>query len=101
MGAKSYVTGFLIGAIVSGIGIGYLGKWAMTPKQAFVLNNDLNQDGVPDLIVEQRQGYNVPLFGINEGEDGIYVSGSEMMRRNPDSLIDYRTIELKLNRSQH
>jgi hypothetical protein len=97
MAFKEYAISFVIGAGVFGIGTAHLGGWALSPKQAYVHEADLNQDGVPDLIIEQGQGFKVPMYGIREGENVRYISASEMMERNPDSIINYKTIESKLN----
>jgi hypothetical protein len=97
MGLKEYAIGFAIGAGVFGIGTAHLANWARAPKQAYVQEADLNQDGIPDLVIEQGQEHKVPMYGIREGENIRYISASEMMERNPDSVINYKTIEAKLN----
>ncbi|MEK6886812.1 MAG: hypothetical protein AABW88_03190 [Nanoarchaeota archaeon] len=100
MGFKEYAIGFVIGAGVSMTGTAYLLTWALLPKQAYTLTlqaDDLNQDRIPDLVIEQGQAHKVPMYGIRDGKNIRYVSASEMMKRNPNSMINYKTIESKLN----
>jgi len=97
MGFREYALSFVIGVGVVGIGTAQLAKYAFSPKQAIIQKADLNQDGIPDLVMEKVNGTKVPMYGVKEGDEIIYVSASEMMKRNPDSIINYETIESKLN----
>ena len=65
-------------------------------KNVYCSQPDLNHDEIPDLKIELQGGHKIPLYGI-EKSGVIYVSADEMMQRNPDSIIDYETIEAKLN----
>ena len=66
------------------------------PKNAYCSQPDLNHDGIRDMMIELQEGHKIPLYGI-ETSGVIYVSADEMMRRNPNSIIDYETIEEQLN----
>jgi hypothetical protein len=97
----SRVTDSAIKAILAaGITIGamYATKACNEPKQAIVSKVDLNQDGVLDLIIEKETGYKVPMYGVKEGDSIRYVTAKEMMKLHPDSLIDYKIIESRLNK---
>lgn len=103
MGHKEFATG-LIGFAIGAFVFGNLAKWALSPKQAYVQKADLNQDGVPDLIIEQRQGHKVPMYGIrkegNKEGNIMYVSALEMLKKNPKSIINYEKIEEELNKKK-
>lgn len=91
---KNMMKGFAIAGLF-GIGTAYFADSVMTPKKVYVPEVvDLNQDGIQDLVIEQGQGHKIPMYGIGGGE---YVSASEMIERNPESTIDFKTIEAKLN----
>ncbi len=98
MGFKEYVFSFTIGAGVFGIGAAYLAEYYFSPKEAIIQEADLNQDGIPDLVIEKVNGHKVPMYGIRERENIRYISASEMMEKNPDSIINYKTIDSKLNK---
>lgn len=42
-----------------------LGKWAYSPKQAYVMF-DPNRDGVTDLTIEQKNGDKITLYGLKK-----------------------------------
>ncbi len=90
----------LLGAIITTPGVTILDKWNFAPKQAYVQQEDLNQDGVPDLVIEQQNGHLVPMYGAEEEGKTIYISASAIMGRNPDSITDYKTIESRLNKQE-
>lgn len=92
------VTYGLMVASLSGLGIAHLGSWALSPAKV-VQTQDLNQDGIQDLIVEQGQGHKVPMYGVREGTNVVYLAAKEMEKRQKDSVvkIDYASIEAKLN----
>jgi len=102
MGSKELSIGLVGCFAIGGLIFGNLAKWALSPKQAYVqkADSDLNQDGVPDLIIEQREGYKVPMYGLREGENIMYVSASEMLKKNPNSVINYEKIERELNKKR-
>ncbi|MBU1136312.1 MAG: hypothetical protein KJ559_02280 [Nanoarchaeota archaeon] len=88
--------GTLVGAcLIAAATIGAnLNPEIRSPKKAHI-QQDLNQDGVQDLVIESNGGQKTALYGVKEGDKITYISTSEMMK--PDSIIDYRTIESKLN----
>jgi hypothetical protein len=98
MGLKEYAVGFVIGAGIFGIGTAFCARHQLDPRQVIVQQQDFNQDGVADLVVEKGNGIKVPMYGIREGENIRYVTGDEMKKRNPDSITDYNTIVSKLNK---
>ena len=87
-----YTMGFVLGAIMA-FGVA---EATFAPTQAIV-REDLNQDGIYDLVIEEADGTKVPMYGIREGKRMMYFSASEMMKRDPNSVINYKTIESKLN----
>lgn len=87
---------FIIGTGLFGIG-GITTDFLFSPKQIYSQKVDLNQDGVSDLIIEQRRGHKIPMYGVEEGDKIKYLSASEMRKRNPDQTINYKIIESKLN----
>jgi hypothetical protein len=97
MKLRNYAISFVIGGGIFGIGGAYLGKIGLDPKEVIVHGEDFNRDGVADLVVEQSGGHKFPMYGIDELESRIYISGDEMRKRNPDSMIDYEAIEYELN----
>lgn len=86
---------FVVAAVTAALSFGaYLfGKYHSAPRQIGV-QEDLNQDGVLDLIIEQKGGYKVPMYGLKEGG---YITASEMMKRELHSKVDYKALESKLN----
>ncbi len=89
--------GLGIGVFAGMLGGGFAANCTRTPQQANV-GADLNLDGVPDLVIEQRQGHKVPMYGVKIGDDITYLSASKIVERNPNSVIDYDGIESRLNR---
>ena len=99
--------GYIIGSIISSGIFGWLvgsfqaGSCAsrLQATTAATVPEDLNKDGIPDLVLQQLGGYKTPLYGVRDASSPSvsYVSASEMKRRNPNSSTDYRTIEAKLN----
>lgn len=60
---------------------------------------DLDHNGVPDLVLEEKGGYRTPLFGYNFGVGVItYVKSDEMEKLNPNSTTDYECIDNKIAR---
>lgn len=99
MGSHKYV---VLAMLISGAITASIIDWARTPKQVYVQTEDFNQDGVPDLVIKQQQGHKIPMYGLKEEGGPIrYISGSEMIRRNPDSIVNYPAIESRLNKSDN
>ena len=73
----------------------------LTPKTIEMVQ-DLNKDGVEDIVLENNNGDKIPMYGIKEGDKTIYVSASELMRRysSNKNLIqsNLNSIESKLNK---
>ena len=60
--------------------------------------NDLNADSKLDLILESGQGHKTPLYAHVKNDGNIeYLSGYEMKKLDPNSIVDYKSIEDKLN----
>ncbi len=59
--------------------------------------NDLNQDGVADMVVETGYG-KIPLYGEIRDGGTIYLSADEMKKLHPDTIVDYGKIEDMLNK---
>lgn len=89
--AGSFLTGIIVkSAVESNI------KENARPTAASAIS-DLNQDGVTDMIV--NTGYRkIPLYGVEKDSSIIYVSGDELLKLHPEPIIDYETIENRLNK---
>ena len=69
-----------------------------TPKTAVYSLEDFNKDGLQDLLIKTNNGNKVPMYGIKDRDGTLsYVSGEEMKKLNPSSIIDYEGIEKRLN----
>ncbi len=97
------ISAFLVGAIAGGLISAYVtdrvAQRQYAPRQADApAVADLNQDGVPDLIIKSANGHKVPLYGVRAGDHVRYLSAAGMQKRTPDSIINYATIESRLNK---
>jgi len=63
------------------------------PKKVY-FENDFDQDGTKDIVVERIDGYKIPLYGVNK-EEKMYVT--EEMLKTLNLKTDYKEIEHKLN----
>ncbi|MFH1452310.1 MAG: hypothetical protein ABIF88_04000 [archaeon] len=112
MGFREYLTGFAVGFVSSAI-VSFSLTNIASQQRTFVdvysnvskfdceVTGDLNMDGVPDMVVEQKGRYKIPMYCVERdtelGREISYVSASVMQERNPGSVIDYRAIERQLN----
>lgn len=55
---------------------------------------DLNNDGIPDLIIQEANGHKTPMYSAL-GDTIMFLSAKEMKQLN--SKVDYDGIEAKLN----
>jgi hypothetical protein len=86
----------LTALIVSGTTV--IAKRYFSPKQVIEQPKvDFNCDGIQDILVEQGNGNRIPMYGYNEGNVTIYVTASEMKKRNPSTKFDYESIEIDQN----
>lgn len=70
----------------------------LSPLEAAMPYEDLNKDGVSDLVIQQSDGHLVPMYGtMRNGIFAKYLSGSEMQAMNPKDKTDYEGIERQLN----
>lgn len=108
MGSKERAISFFVGAALSAIVATEIAKYLATPTKAYITKADitkapdLNFDGVPDIVVEQRGGIKFPFYGIKTKAGGIeYVTASEMVNKNPEPRgygpEFYKRIESELN----
>jgi len=61
------------------------------------IQKDLDQNGLDDMVIELSGGYKVPLFAIKQEGQIKYLSGTEMVKQYPESIVDYGRIEKRLN----
>ena len=88
-----------LGAMVGIIASGFYDVYRLGQKsvQSAALLEDLNKDGTLDFVTTLYNGKKVPLFGVMEGENIVFYSASEMLERDPESIINYDNIESLLN----
>lgn len=91
--AGSFLTGMIVKSAVESST-----KENARPTAASV-TSDLNQDGVADMVVNTGYG-KIPLYGESRDGGVIYLSAEEMKKLHPYSIIDYETIEDRLNRGK-
>ena len=93
-------------ALMAGLALGSFStyshlKYSLAPK-TIELIQDLNKDGVEDMVLEYKCGNKTPMYGIKEGNKTIYLSASELMRKysSNQNLIqsNLNSIESKLNK---
>lgn len=58
---------------------------------------DLDGNGIEDLILKQNNGNKIPLFASEKENQIRYFTPEQMLQENPNSIIDYKRIESKLN----
>ncbi len=69
-----------------------------TPEQINIQKVDYNHDGVPDMLIERKDGREVPMYGVRSRDGKIaYFSASVMEKENPNSVVNYSKIEKLLN----
>lgn len=94
----------LVGTITTvPMGLTYLSaKYEQEKKESIQPNTvektkDLDGNGIDDLILKLNNGNKIPLFGIENGNQVKYFTPEQMLEENPNSIIDYKRIESKLN----
>lgn len=92
-----YINSLLAGTIAFGLIATVMSRCAFAPKQVYVQEEDLNKDGITDLVIETKNKHKTPMYGIKEGDKIIYFSAEEIIKKNPNDVANYRTIESKLN----
>lgn len=93
----SYITAGIIGFAVGQAGANTVGIPARAPKEVLMQVGDLNNDGTNDLVIMQQRGHKVPMYGVREDTGVRYLSAKEMRKLNPNSKVDYESIESRLN----
>jgi len=58
---------------------------------------DLDGNGIDDLILKLNNGNKIPLFASEKENQIRYSTPEQMLEENPNSIIDYKRIESKLN----
>jgi|SRR3989344_3746075 len=103
----------LVGAILATTAITYFASKASPPFRTFYPgdlannervtgfyvnknDNDLNNDGVNDLIIELENGRRIPMYGIVMGDGKIHYFGQDYMKRHAKN--EYSRIEKELNK---
>lgn len=59
--------------------------------------SDLNNDGVPEIIVVDEIGHRTPFYSHMDGASVVYLPSGEMARLMPDLRLDYDGIERDVN----
>ena len=98
-GRRSFLRGLALGFLISSIissTITINSNYMKIPKQAYK-TGDLNKDGIEDLLIETMRGTKIPLYQV-EGSEGTYLSGLEIIKKDPESIINYESIAVKLNK---
>lgn len=69
------------------------------PKEILLSSqSDFNKDGTLDILLTTNSGEKIPLYGIRDGDKiTAYVCAEQMKQLYPESIIDYDTIEARLN----
>ncbi|MBR9683781.1 hypothetical protein GOV03_04550 [Candidatus Woesearchaeota archaeon] len=96
---KSFMLGICFGAATIGLGLTYIGGTLAEPKHSYAAG-DLNQDGIPDMVIEQVSGYKTPMYGVPVGKGILYVTASEIKKRSTNfehPKFDYQGMEEFLN----
>ena len=97
--ATGLVAGIVTGGLV-GIGGVLLESWVDSPKQMSANSQiaDFNYDKLPDMVLELNSGRKIPMYGTKKGTEIVYVRASEMIKRNPNSMIDYKSVAEFVNK---
>lgn len=66
------------------------------PQEIVQLNEDLNKDGLNDAYILLENGYKVPMYGAKTFW-GMQYFNADKIERISDNIIDYQSIEDKLN----
>lgn len=101
MGTGDYLFGVTIGMVSLMSAYNFTGHVPFnptTPEQINIQKVDYNHDGVPDMLIERKDGREVPMYGVRSRDGKIaYFSASRMEKRDSDSVIDYSKIETMVN----
>jgi len=94
---KWYTSSIVLLAVAIASGL-YLSKYTSNNHAEVIveLNKDLNKDGVDDAFILQKDGYKIPMYGVESLMGKQYLSARNM-KRSTDNIIDYQSIEDKLN----
>ncbi|MDO8510715.1 MAG: hypothetical protein Q7S55_00960 [Nanoarchaeota archaeon] len=93
-----YTSGIVLIAIATAAGV-YVSKYTSNnhPEVIVELNKDLNKDGIDDAFILQKDGYKIPMYGVESLMGKQYLSARKM-ERSAGNIIDYQSIEDKLNK---
>lgn len=75
--------------------------WNTAPVEIVQLDEDLNKDGIDDAYFLQQDGHKVPMYGMRLNGNIIIYKSAEGMKRMRNDIIDYQSIEDKLNEHNH
>lgn len=87
-------------------GITYLNQKAEQERKEYVQSiqpntvektKDLDGNGLDDLILKLNDGKKIPLFALQKGDQVKYFTPEQILKENPNSIVDYKRIESKLN----
>src|SRR3989344_4669777 len=80
----------------------YFSKGINSTNKSYQSHYDLNNDSSQnDFILESIGGHKTPLYAHVKNDGNIeYLSGYEMKKLDPNSIVDYPSIEDKLNSKQ-
>jgi len=92
------MTGVALGATAFGFIYNVITVTENTPSRVYFME-DLNRDEKKDLILENKRGHKTPLYAVIKEDGSInYVSADEYKKMHPNDIINYETIEDKLNK---
>ena len=96
-GLLGYVMGGFIGLVGGALVMGKAMEVSRSPQEVIINVDDLNCDGVDDLVIKAHNEHKVPMYGVIENGKISYFASREMKERNPKTTIDYEAIEYNLN----
>jgi hypothetical protein len=103
--ATKFIT--FVGTVVAGsIGFSYLSMKAEQEKKDYLKSiqpntaektKDMDGNGLDDIILTLNNGKRTPLFAFEKNGQINYYSSEQILQENPNSIIDYKRIEERLN----
>lgn len=89
---------FLAGILFGLGGLGYNAIERRINRRIIPITEDLNSDGTPDCLVEDRKGFKTPWYGIMQEGKLVYLTEDEFRILHPETEVAYTGINQRFQK---